>query len=79
MLESLLFFAIPAAVFIFFVVCLICFLLAKRKNKLHPDTYSAAQISTRKVLLIISATMLGMMLAMIISIMIVFMSAIAFM
>lgn len=67
-LSSILFFAVPALVAVFFLTSLILFIIAKVKNKKAPGTYSARQVTTRLVLLIISAALLGILVAMTIGI-----------
>ncbi|MBQ2944318.1 MAG: hypothetical protein IJD93_06500 [Ruminococcus sp.] len=78
-LLSYIFFLIPLAFFVFFAVSLILFLVAKAKNKKAPDTYSKAQIKTRKILLIISGVIAGILLAVITALVLLLYMAVAYM
>lgn len=78
-LLSYIFFLIPLAFFVFFSVSLILFLVAKTKNKKAPDTYSKAQIKTRKILLIISGVIAGILLAVITALVLLLYMAVAYM
>lgn len=61
-----LFYMIPIAAIIFFIVSLIRFFYAKNKNKQTPDSYSESQIKNRKTLLTISSAITGVLAAVII-------------
>lgn len=78
-LLSSLFFLIPVAFFVFFIVSLILFLVAKSKNKKSPGTFSASQIKTRKILLIVSGSIAGILLAVIVALAVLLATAIAYM
>ena len=65
---TLLFFAIPIASILFFIISLIRFLSAKKQNKQTPDTYSKKQITTRKIVMIISAVLMALFLIIVIGI-----------
>ena len=74
-----LFFGIPAAAVMFFAISLFRFCYAKYKNKKNPGSYSVGQIKTRKVLLIVSSVIAGLLAAIIIGFIILLMTAVAFM
>ncbi len=76
---EVMFFAIPVVAALFFVVSLICFCHARRKNKLHPGSFSHSQILTRKILLIVSSVILGLIAAIIVGLVILLYTAVAFM
>ncbi|MBR3868891.1 MAG: hypothetical protein IKM66_06200 [Clostridia bacterium] len=60
------FYAVPIAAVLFFIVSLVRYFVAKNKNKQAPDTYSESQIKSRKSLLIISSAIAGVLAAVII-------------
>lgn len=78
-ITAALYFAIPTAALVFFIVSLILFITAKRKNKRAPGTYSEGQVRTRKICLILSAVIVGIMAAVIIGFMCLLFMAVAFM
>ncbi len=76
---SILYYTVPIAAVIFFVVSLASFLIAKSNNKRTPGKYSESQIKTRLLLLIISSVVAGVILSMIISFVILLSMAVAYM
>lgn len=60
------YYAVPIAAVLFFVVSLIRYFVAKNKNKQAPDTYSESQIKKLKSLLKISSAIAGTLAAVII-------------
>lgn len=76
---SILFFAVPIAAVIFFVVSLVSFLTAKSSNKRTPGKFSESQIKTRLLLLIVSSVIAGVILAMVISFVALLYMAVAYM
>jgi len=81
-LESILciaFFLIPVIAVICFVVSLISFCIARKRNKEVPGSYSDSQIKTRKIFLIISSVIAGILLAIVIGIIVLLYTAVAFM
>lgn len=64
--TTFLFYAIPIAAIVFFIVSIILYFSAKNKNKQTPDIYSESQIKNRKTLLIISSAIAGVLAAVII-------------
>ncbi len=78
-LVSVLYFLIPAASLAFFAGSLIAYLRAKGKNKRVPHTYSAEQMKTRKICLVVSSVIAGIFLLVILSFVGLIMMAVAFM
>ena len=54
-----LFFAIPTAVLAAFVISLIRFVRAKKKNKEKPESFDVVQLRSRKIWLIVTAVLAG--------------------
>ena len=54
---------IPAAVFIFFVVSLAEFCMARNANKENPEAHSKEQMTAKKMRLIISSVLLALLVA----------------
>ncbi len=61
-IYDFLFFAIPIAAILFFGVSLYRFCSAKSKNNKIPESFSAAEIKNRKILLIVSSIIMGVLL-----------------
>ena len=78
-LTSLLFTLLPVAITVFFAVSIILWCVAKSANKKIPYKYSDEQIKTRKICLIVSSVLFGAMVIGIVSLVSLFMMAIAFM
>ena len=74
-----LFFAIPTLAVIAFGVSLYRYLSAKKKNKLFPGTVSAEEMSKRKKALIVFAVIAGILTAVVIGIIVLLFTAVAFM
>ena len=74
-----LFFAIPTISFVAFGVSLYRYLSAKKKNKLSPGTLSAEDMTKRKTSLIVFAIIAGILVAMVVGIIVLLFTAIAFM
>lgn len=79
MLVVYLFFAVPIIAFIFFAGCLISFIVAKSKNKRDPGSYNDAEIKNRKILLIVASVIFGVFLTVMMVIMALLFSAVAYM
>ena len=79
MMFNILFVGIPGGVLAFFIVSLFRYQIAKRQNKQAPDTYSPEDIRRRLILLIVSAVILGVMLAVVIGFIALMFLAVAFM
>ena len=74
-----LFFAIPLFALGFFGVSLYRYLYAKKANRKNPDTFSAEEIKNRKLLLVVSSVIVGVLVAIVIGIVILLCMAIAYM
>lgn len=74
-----LFFAIPTISVVAFGVSLYRYLSAKKKNKLSPGTLSAKDMTKRKASLIVFAIIAGILVAMVVGIIVLLFTAIAFM
>ena len=75
----ILFLAIPTISVVAFGVSLYRYLSAKKKNKLSPGTLSAEDMAKRKTALIVFAVIAGILVAMVIGIIVLLFTAIAFM
>jgi len=78
-LLSVLFFALPVASVVFFLVSLVAYLRARSANRRQSGTYSAAQLKTRLVLLVVSAIVAGVLVACVVGIVALLYMAVAFM
>lgn len=76
---SALFGLTPIASLVFFICSLAAFIIAKKKNKTEPDTYTPEQIKTRKILLIVSSVILGFIVAVIVGFIAILATAVIFM
>ena len=74
-----LFFSIPTAALIAFVVSLCRYFSAMKKNKLFPGTYAADELKKRKTALIVWGIIAGILVAMVVGIIVLLFTAIAFM
>ena len=59
--TTFIFYAVPIASVIFFIVSILRYFVAENKNKKAPDTYSESQIKSRKTLFIISSAIAGVL------------------
>lgn len=73
------FFAIPVAAIIFFLISLCSFLSAKKKIKLQPDSIHMQEFKTRKLMMIISSIVAGVLVTVVICFCILLASAITYM
>lgn len=73
------FFLIPIASVIWFAICLFRFCKAKKIAKQDPERYNESDLKGIKTVLIISAAVAGILVAIIISLIILFSLAIAYM
>ena len=78
-LIMLAFLTIPIASFIFFICSLISFFTAKSRNKHSPGSYSMEELRSKKIALIVSSVIFGVILTVIISFIVLLYSAVAFM
>ncbi|MBE6570396.1 MAG: hypothetical protein E7658_09310 [Ruminococcaceae bacterium] len=78
-LVEFLYYLIPAAALLFFGICLILYISARRKNKRVPGTFTEGQMRVRLICLIVSAIIAGLMLAIVLAFMALLFLAVAFM
>lgn len=71
------FFGIPLAAVLFFIISLYRYCSARKKNKMVSGTFSAEQIETRKILLIVASIVAGTLVVVIGSIYILLLMAVA--
>ena len=74
-----LYYGIPIMTVLLFVVSLYRFCIAKFRNKRRPGTYPAEEIRHRKIMLIISSVIFGILAAVVIAFIVLLMCAVAFM
>ena len=70
---------IPIAILIYFVASLISFCLAKHANKRSPGSYCEEDIKHRRTMLIVSSIFFALLFPVIISIVVLISSPVAFM
>ena len=78
-LMSTIFFAVPILALIFFISCLTGYLHAKYVNKHRPGTYNERQMKNKMTLLVIASVIAGMLLAVVIGLIVLLFTAVAFM
>lgn len=78
-LLQALYYGIPLAALIFFVVSLVRFRLAKRANLRTPNTFTLRQMAVRRVCLIVSACIAVPLVLVIVAFSALLMLAVAFM
>ena len=76
---SALYYIIPAAALFFFGVSLFRYHYAKYKNKRTPGTYSPDRIRSRKICLIVSSVIAGILAVVVLAVIVLLMMAVAFM
>lgn len=74
-----LYFAIPVAAILFFIVSLCLFLSARKQNKQQPGSVSAQTLRKRKIMLIVSSVIAGVLAAIVIAFIALLYMAVAFM
>ena len=74
-----LYFAIPIAAILFFIVSLCLFLSARKQNKQQPGSVSAQTLKKRKIMLIVSSVIAGVLAAIVIAFIALLYMAVAFM
>ena len=74
-----LYFAIPVAAILFFIVSLCLFLSARKQNKQQPGSVSAQTLRKRKIMLIVSSVIAGVFAAIVIAFIAHLYMAVAFM
>lgn len=78
-LLSILFLSIPVIVILFFVFSLVCYISANRKNKKQPGSVRPEEIKWRKTLLIVASVVMAVFLAVVIGLIALLATAVAFM
>ncbi len=78
-LSYLLLVLLPVSIIAFFVTSLVLYCLAKSRNKKTPGRYNDVQMQTRKLCLIFSSVLLGMVIFAVVFIFSIFFMAISFM
>jgi len=74
-----LYFAIPVAAILFFIVSLCLFLSARKQNKQQPGSVSAQTLRKRKIMLIVFSVIAGVLAAIVIAFIALLYMAVAFM
>ncbi len=77
--SYLLLFLLPLAIVVFFTISLVLYIIARRTNKKTPGRYNDVQMQTRKLCLIFSSVLLGLLIFAISFIFSLFFMAISFM
>ena len=75
----LLYYGVPLAAVLMFAVSLYRYHMARHKNKRCPGTFSYAEIRRRKIMLIISAVVFGVLALIVLAFIALLMMAVAFM
>ncbi len=78
-LMEFLYFAIPVAAIIFFVVSLCLYFSAKKQNKLQPGSVSTQTLRFRKTMLIVSSVIAGVLVVVFLAFVALLFMAVAFM
>ena len=76
---SYLYYIIPAAAVLLFGISLFRYCYAKHKNKQTPGTYSEEQMKSRKIFLIVSSVIAGILAVVVLAFIGLLMMAVAFM
>ena len=74
-----LYFAIPVAAILFFIVSLCLFLSARKQNKQQPGSVSAQTLRKRKIMLIVSSVIAGVLVVVFLAFVALLFMAVAFM
>ena len=73
------FYGLPVLALVFFVISLWRFISAKRKNKIQPGSFPVEEIKRRKRLLVISSVIAGFFVVVIVGLIALLYTAVAFM
>lgn len=79
LLYKLLFFGIPAIVLVLFVVSLVRYVVAKRKNKKMPGSFSDSEIKKRQIMLIVLSVIVGVFVVVVVGFIALMFMAVAYM
>ncbi len=78
-LTQIIFYGIPIATLVFFIISLCRYLSAKRRHRLDPASISEAQLKSRKTLMIVSLILAAVFVAVVIAFILLMLMAVAFM
>ena len=78
-IVSILYYLIPVSAAVFFFVSIFRYVLAKRKNKKMPGSYTPEQMKSRKICLIVSSVIAGILALVVLAFIGLLMMAVAFM
>ena len=78
-IYDLIFFGIRVALVCFWAISLYRYLSAKKKNRAVPGSVSDSQLKTRKILLILSSVLAGVLVAIVLGFVLLLYTAVAFM
>ncbi len=78
-ISQLLFYGIPGAAVLFFGISLYRYCYAKYRNKRAEGSFGEDELWRRRILLILSSVMMGMLLAVVIGFSLLLLMAVAFM
>ena len=79
LINTILFFGIPAILIIFATISFRRYRSAKKQNEDAPDTYPAEEIKRRKIMVIIEYVVIGVLVAVVIGFIALLFMAVAFM
>lgn len=77
--SQIFFYGIPAAILVFFAVSLYRYLNARKRNKIQPGTVPEDEMSWRKMILVISSVILGILLVIVVGLAVLLYMAVAYM
>ena len=78
-LSKYIFFGIPLAAILFFIISLCRYISAKMKNKKEPCSFDTEEVNKRKKLLIISSVIVGVLAAVVVAFAVMLCMAVAYM
>ena len=78
-LSKYIFFGIPLAAILFFIISLCRYIRAKIINKKEPGRFSTEEMNKRKILLIVSSVIVGVLVAVVVAFVVMIYMAVAYM
>lgn len=78
-LSEIIYYAIPAAAVLFFFISLFRYLSGRHRNRRQPGSVSEQSMRTRRILLIISSVIAGILVAFVAALIALMMLAVAYM
>lgn len=78
-LSKYIFFGIPLAAILFFIISLFRYICAKIKNKKEPGSFGTEEMKKRKILLIVSSVIVGVLVAVVVAFVVMIYMAVAYM